>query len=100
MEKVNIPRKGKTPIGGVYLGGVFNDGGGIIIFPGNDGNLHIKIIPPSAPVFGQLQVISGLASAAAASEDSGISRQLRQLAEKMLNDNAKEIGQVLAATDQ
>ena len=48
----NIPKgHGKTHIGTVYLGGVFDDGGGIEISPTKDGGIVVIHIPPSSPVF-------------------------------------------------
>jgi hypothetical protein len=42
---------GKTFVGATtYAPGVFDDGGGPIIYPGHDGNIHVKIIPPRQPV--------------------------------------------------
>ncbi|HLZ04894.1 MAG TPA: hypothetical protein VKR55_22425 [Bradyrhizobium sp.] len=39
--------KGKTPR--VYVGGIFNDGGGTIITPDRTGRVSIKQVPPYSP---------------------------------------------------
>ena len=97
-KKIKLPRKGKTPIGATYVGGILNDGGGVIIFPGKDGKLHVKVIPPSAPVFPYLQAVSSLAAMSEQTKvDAAVSRQLHDLAETILNDNSAAIGAALGA---
>jgi len=81
MNKIKIPRHGKTPIGAYFSPGVFNGGGGIIIFPGHDGKIHIKRIPPSAPVMEGLDTVASLSAQAEKSSNRAIKQQLHGLAE-------------------
>ncbi len=41
---------GKTRIGAVYQGGIFNDGGGTIYAPLKNGGIYVKHVPPREPV--------------------------------------------------
>ena len=93
--KIKIPRHGKTPIGAFYSPGVFSDGGGIIIYPGHDGKLHIKHVPPREPVLGDLNVLAGLMAYAETVSDEGVRQQLRGLAEKTLADRQAGISEAI-----
>ncbi len=42
---------GRTRIGAVYVGGVFNDGGGTIIAPTKTGGIWVGHVPPRQPAF-------------------------------------------------
>ena len=80
-NKIKLPRHGKTPIGAYFFPGIAAGGGGLIIYPGHDGKIHIKRIPPSAPVFQGLETIANLVAQAEKSSNKKISQQLRGLAE-------------------
>lgn len=80
-EKMQLPRHGKTPIGAFYSPGVFNDGGGIIIYPGHDGKIHIKRIPPRAPVLQGLSLVANLIAAQEKSKRPGAGKEIGMLAE-------------------
>jgi len=45
---------GKTHIGSIFLGGIFDDGGGIIISPTKFGGVVVTHVPPREPVTGEL----------------------------------------------
>lgn len=96
IPKNRIPRHGKTPIGAYYSPGVFSDGGGFIIYPGHDGKLHIKYIPPREPVLGQLNLAASLAALAERARKGGLGKQLRGMAENLLNAREKEITGAIA----
>lgn len=81
-EDLQLPRHGKTPIGAFYSPGIFNGGGGIIIYPGHDGKIHIKRIPPRAPVLQGLSLIANLIAAQEKSKRSTASKEIGRLAEE------------------
>lgn len=87
MPNPRIPKShGKTHIGTVYLGGVFDDGGGIEISPTKDGGVVIIRIPPSAPVFERLAA----AAVVFARAQSAKSTQLREQLTAYANELAAE----------
>lgn len=92
---MKIPRHGKTPIGGYYSPGYFNDGGGFVIYVGHDGKLHIKYIPPREPVLNQLNVAASLMAHAEGIGDAHIANQMRDLAQSVLNSQAEQITKAL-----
>jgi hypothetical protein len=49
---VRKPSHGRTHIGTVYQGGIFNDGGGTTITPTRNGGIIVKKIPPWGPKYG------------------------------------------------
>ncbi len=85
-KKTRLPRHGKTPIGAYYSPGVFTDGGGIIIYPGHDGKLHVKHVPPREPVLEGLGVVASLVAQAEAIDNPSIRQQLYGLAESLSNE--------------
>lgn len=90
--KVNVPKShGKTPIGGYYSPGYFNDGGGFVIYLGHDGKLHIKYIPPREPVLSQLNQAASLMAHAEGIGDTDIANQMRDLAQAVLDTHAEQI---------
>jgi hypothetical protein len=97
--KVKLPKShGKTPIGATYFGGIFYDGGGFIIYPGHDGKLHIKRVPPWDPeVMGQLNLAASLVVHAERVADANIATEMRRLAQAVLNSQSR---QVMAALSQ
>ena len=70
--KIRKPH-GRTHIGTIYIGGIFNDGPGIAMSPTKHGGWVIKRIPPRQPAFEQFGVVASLVSQA----HSVSSRQLR-----------------------
>jgi len=95
--KIRIPRHGKTPIGAFYSPGLFSDGGGFIIYPGKDGKLHVKYIPPREPVLDQLNLAACLASLAERAGSAGAGSQLRSMADNILNTSSQQIASALAS---
>jgi hypothetical protein len=96
--KVKLPKShGKTPIGGYYSPGYFNDGGGFVIYLGHDGKLHIKYVPPREPVLSQLNLAASLMAHAEGIGDASIANQVRDLAQAVLNSNSE---QIIAALQQ
>lgn len=86
MAPVKNRVKGKQPK--VYIGGIFNDGGGFIISVDVWGHPHIKRIPPWEPLLENLAVLSNLLQQARKTKNLGIREQLNefalQVAEKVL----------------
>jgi len=94
--KIKIPRHGKTPIGGFFSPGVFSDGGGFVIYPGHDGKLHIKYIPPREPVLTSVNLAASLAALAERAGNEAFGKQLRGMAETILNADGQQIANALA----
>ena len=82
-DKIKLPHKGKTPIGAFFSPGIAAGGGGAIIYLGHDGKLHIKRVPPSAPVFQGFETVAILIAASEKSNNKKIKQQLRSLAEQI-----------------
>ena len=78
MAPVKNRVKGKQPK--VYIGGIFNDGGGFIISVDVWGHPHIKRIPPWEPLLESLAVVSNLLQQAGKTKNLGIRKQLNELA--------------------
>ncbi len=96
-----IPKShGKTPIGGYYSPGYFNDGGGFVIYPGKDGKLHIKYIPPREPVLNQLNQAASLMAHAEGIGDARVASQMRDLAHTVLNANAALVTEALQSLQE
>ena len=89
------PRHGKTPIGAWFSPGVFNDGGGLIIYMGRDGKLHVKRIPPRAPAFENLSVIAALTALGEQAGNTAMGKQLRVMADTMLATKGQQIRSAL-----
>jgi hypothetical protein len=78
MAPVKNRVKGKQPK--VYIGGIFNDGGGFIVSVDVWGRPHIKRIPPWEPLLENLAVVSNLLQQAGKTKNLGIRKQLNELA--------------------
>ena len=78
MPPVKNRVKGKQPK--VYIGGIFNDGGGFIISVDVWGHPHIKRIPPWEPLVANLAVISNLLQQAGKTKDQRTRNQFNALA--------------------
>ena len=94
-ENLQLPRHGKTPIGAFYSPGIFNDGGGIIIYPGHDGKIHVKRIPPRAPVLQGLSLVANLVAAQEKSKRPGASKEISMLAEQFGADALAAIAKLV-----
>ncbi|MFL9958996.1 hypothetical protein PQR65_36965 [Paraburkholderia nemoris] len=61
MKGPKIPSShGRTHIGALFLGGIFDDGGGIIISPTKYGGLVLAHIPPREPVTNEFMPVESV----------------------------------------
>ncbi|HXP83657.1 MAG TPA: hypothetical protein VN841_03000 [Bryobacteraceae bacterium] len=94
--KVKVPTShGKTPIGAYYSPGIFTDAGGVIIYVGKDGKLHVKRVPPWDPNLSQLNLAASLIAQAENVTDVRIANQMRDLANTILSSQSNQMIGVL-----
>jgi len=77
MAPVKNRVKGRQPK--VYIGGIFNDGGGIVISVDVWGHPVIKRIPPWEPLIEALEVMSNLLQLAEKTKSQPMRKQLNDL---------------------
>ncbi len=78
MPPVKNRVKGKQPK--VYIGGIFSDGGGVVISVDVWGHPHIKRIPPWEPLVENMTVVANLLQQAGKTKNREIRNQLNTLA--------------------
>ena len=82
--------KGKQPK--VYIGGIFSDGGGVIISVDVWGHPHIKRIPPWEPLVENLAVVSNLLQQTGKTKNKETRTQLNELAVQLAGKALAKIG--------
>lgn len=75
-------KKGGQPK--IYIGGIFSDGGGIIISPDQWGRPHFKRVPPWQPDVMRLSVAANLVAGAKKISSRATRKQMQTLAEKIV----------------
>ncbi len=80
--KVTNRKKGNQPK--IYIGGIFSDGGEIIISPDVWGNPHFTRVPPRAPYVMRLNAAASLIAAAENVSDRAARKQMQTLAQQMV----------------
>ncbi len=77
---------GRTHIGTIYLGGIFNDGPGIELSPTKHGGWVIKRIPPRQPAFEQFGAVALLVSQAGSVKSRQLKARLIEVATQIASE--------------
>lgn len=90
MPRVKNRVKGKQPKG--YIGGIFSDGGGVIISVDVWGHPHIKRVPPREPLVENMAAVSSLLQQAEKTKNKETRKQLNDLAVQLAGKALQRIG--------
>jgi hypothetical protein len=86
VPRVKIPAKKKGNQPKVWVGGIFQDGGGFVISFDRTGRISIKPVPPWQPDIARLAVIGSLVQTAQKAKSRADRKQLNILAEQIAAD--------------
>lgn len=94
---IKIPKipsgHGRIHIGSLYLGGVLDDGGGIIISPTKGGGVVVTRVPPLEPVQGAMtEVTSFITNADVMAEQLSASFRISATAAKQIMEGVAALG--------